>query len=568
MVSAPTALVTDQDVLLDNPYEVANEFNKYFVSVFTSEDKSNIPLPSQKYFPVPGEQEELTDLHFTEVHVFKKLKSLKTDKVQGPDNISAKLLATTADLLARPVYMIFKKSLQEGVLPVDWKAANVSPIHKSGSKTSPSNYRPISLTSHVCKVMESLFRDEIVQHLESNGLINDSQHGFRKGRSCLTNLLTFLDKVSGYVDTGTDVDVIFLDFAKAFDKVPHQRLIGKVQNHGIDGKVLNWISNWLSGRVQRVQVKGVSSTWEMVTSGVPQGSGLGPILFLIYINDMDDEIMNQLLKSADDTKIFSIIRTDEEADNLQKDLDTLLNWTNDWQMQFNVKKCKVMHLGKQKQNHQYHINGNQLESVKTEKDLGVTLSADLKVAQQCSNACSKANRMAGLIKRTIENKDKMIMLRLYKTLVRPHVEYSISAWSPHYIKDKNQIEKVQRRFTKMIPELHGLTYGNRLKALKLWTLEERRNRADLIEVFKLFRGISTLPLENFFQLDMDKRTRGHSAKLKKSRCNTELRRHFFSERVVNRWNSLKQATVEAAEVNSFKRLLDRERLTRIDLFMD
>ena len=257
-----------------------------------------------------------------------------------------------------------------------------------------------------------------------------------------------------------------------------------MQNHGIDGKVLNWISNWLSGRVQRVQVKGVSSTWEMVTSGVPQGSGLGPILFLIYINDMDDEIMNQLLKFADDTKIFSIIRTDEEADNLQKDLDTLLNWTNDWQMQFNVKKCKVMHLGKQKQNHQYHINGNQLESVKTEKDLGVTLSADLKVAQQCSNACSKANRMAGLIKRTIENKDKMIMLRLYKTLVRPHVEYSISAWSPHYIKDKNQIEKVQRRFTKMIPELHGLTctYGNRLKALKLWTLEERRNRADLIEV--------------------------------------------------------------------------------------
>jgi len=164
------------------------------------------------------------------------------------------------------------------------------------------------------------------------------------------------------------------------------------------------------------------------------------------------------------------------------------------------------------------------------------------------------------------------MLLLYKTLVRPHVEYSISAWSPHYVKDKNQIEKVQRRFTKMIPELHGwtigLTYENRLKALKLWTPEERRNRADLIEVFKLFRGISTLPFEKFFQLYMDKRNRGHSVKLKKSRCNTELRRHFFSERVVNRWNSLKQATIEAAEVNSFKRLLDGERLTRIYLFMD
>ena len=172
-------------------------------------------------------------------------------------------------------------------------------------------------------------------------------------RSCLTNLLTFLDKVSGYVNTDTDVDVIFLDFAKAFDKVPHRRLIGKLQNHGIDCKVLNWISNWLSGRVRRVQVKGVSSTWEMVTSGVPQGLGLGPMLFLIYINNMDDEVMNPLLKFTDDTKIFSRIRTDEEK--LQKDLDTLLTG----QM---TGKCNLMSKNAQsctlenKQNHQYHIN--------------------------------------------------------------------------------------------------------------------------------------------------------------------------------------------------------------------
>ena len=235
----------------------------------------------------------------------------------------------------------------------------------------------------------------------------------RKGRSCLTNILTFLDKVTSYIDSELDVDVILLNFSQAFDKVPHQRLLSKSKSHGISGRVLDWIENCLSGRVQRVQVKGVKSFWESVTSGVPQGSGLGPVLFLIYINDLDEDILRLILKFADDTKIFSTIQSEVDAANLQRDIDKLLEWSEIWQMNFKVTKCKVMHIGKQYSEHQYSMNGHTLETVTEEKDLGILLTKYRKVAQQCSKACARANRMAGLIKMNIENKDKKIMLRLY-----------------------------------------------------------------------------------------------------------------------------------------------------------
>ena len=446
--------------------------------------------------------------------------------------------------------IIFRKSLDQGEIPDDWRTANVSPIFKKGSRSKVSNYRPVSLTSQVSKIYESILRDAIMEHLVKNQLLRDSQHGFLRGRSCLSNLLTFLDKVTDCVDKGIDVDVIFLDLAKAFDKVPHTRLMNKVRAHGIQGLIGNWIENWLKGRKQRVCIRGAGSAWIDVISGVPQGSVLGPILFLIFVNDLDCGVINWLLKFADDTKLFGKVQSELDRACLQQDLQRLLDWSREWQMEFNVEKCKVMHIGGTNRNYGYHMDQKELEVVEEEKDLGVLITNDLKASQQCTAACNKANRVLGMMNRTIVYKSKEVLLNLYKSLVRPHVEYCTPVWSPCYQKDKSLIERVQHRFTRMIPGFSKLPYCERLKRLGLWSLEERRNRADLIEVFKMVKGLSGIPMESMFEFSTTKHLRGHELKLTKHRSKLEVRRHFFTERLVNRWNSLDHHTVNASTVNS------------------
>jgi len=257
--------------------------------------------------------------------------------------------------------VLFRRSLDESSVPAEWKRANVCPIFKKGNRNLAENYRPVSLTCQVCKVFETLVRDSLVKHLEENVLIRESQHRFRKGRSCLTSLLTFLDKVTGCIDSGNSVDVVFLDFAKAFDKVPHNRLAAKLRSHGITGRLLSWIMEWLKDRKQRVAIRGTFSHWASVLSGVP----MGPILFLIYISDLDYGIRNWILKFADDTKVFSRANGSEpvyRSASLQKDLDTLVNWSEKWQMLFNVGKCKVMHFGRNNPSNDYYMKSKKLET--------------------------------------------------------------------------------------------------------------------------------------------------------------------------------------------------------------
>ena len=213
-------LVDDKNVTLDTDKEIVEHFNNYFASVFTHEDYSNPPTPIQ----VCDCNITCADLQFDESSVSTAITKLRPDKAMGPDGLAPKLLLETKDQITYPLYLLFKKSLQETIIPEDWKLATVTPVFKKGNRNKAENYRPVSLTSVVCKLFESIVRDNLVHHLETNTLIKDSQHGFRIGRSCLTNLLEFLDKVTGCVDSGENVDVVFLDFAKAFDKVPFKRL--------------------------------------------------------------------------------------------------------------------------------------------------------------------------------------------------------------------------------------------------------------------------------------------------------------------------------------------------------
>jgi len=304
-------------------------------------------------------------------------------------------------------------------------------------------------------------------HRDRNGLIRSSQHGFRRGGCCLNNVLMFLDAVTDYLDNNNCVDVIFLDFAKAFDKVRHHRLLDKLLSHGIGAKVWSWLKEWLSGRKQRVCISGYKSAWRMVTSGVPKWSVLGPVLFLIVINDLDAALVNSILKFADDIKLFGKVNNDSDRESIQQDLHRLLDWSDKWQMPFNTYKCRpmVMHIGTRNNNFTYYMGNQSLDVVTDENDLGVSISSNLRPTRQCQLAYGKASKAVGLIARTISYKSVDVLLRLYKSLVRPHLEYSV--WSPYYEKDKILLERIQHRFTRMIPGFKTSSYEERLRKLDL-----------------------------------------------------------------------------------------------------
>lgn len=543
------------DVISDNK-TAADVMNDYFASVFTVEDVNNIPEPV-KNFNSTLEMDKLNHIEIYEQDVRNKLESLKINKSPGPDGIHAKLLYELRDELVILLTKFFNLSIKTGIVPQDWKDANVSPLFKKGSKAKPENYRPVSLTSIVGKMLESIIKDHITEHLNRFKLIKSSQHGFSKGRSCLTNLLEFFEEVTKELDMGNPVDIVYLDFAKAFDKVPYMRLFKKLEAHGIEGVVLNWVKNWLGGRRQQVCINKECSNWRDVTSGVPQGSVLGPVLFIIYINDLENDLVSRVGKFADDTKMSKSVRCVQDAEILRDDLKKLDEWAQNWQMQFNKDKCVVMHVGRSNSKFDYELGGKLLNASAKEKDLGIIVDNSMKFSEQCNAAIKNANSMLGLIRRNIKNKSKNIMVRLYKGLVRPKLEYCVQAWRPFLKKDIKNLEKIQRRATRMIEGCRGLKYVDRLEAAGLISLEDRRTRGDLIEVFKMVKGLSKIDYKSFFKLDDTSRTRGHMYKLVKVRSRLDIRKNCFSQRVVSEWNKLPAVVVEAESVNSFKNRYDR-----------
>ena len=258
-------------------FQIAEVLNEYFSSVFTTEDISSLPVPFYKF--EGNTSEHLGQLFVTPEMIARKIKKMKDNKSPGVDGIPPKLLKEIVEQFSTPLAKLFNLSLEEGIVPSEWKEVNITPLFKKGSRNKPDNYRPVSLTSVVCKLLETLIRDHMVEFPVKYKLINTSQHGFLKARSCLTNLLCFFEENTKWVDDGSSVDVVYLDFQKAFDKVPHQRWLLKLKGHGIGNNVINWIEKWLTHRNQRLIVDGEISNWKSVLSGVPQGSVLCPILF-------------------------------------------------------------------------------------------------------------------------------------------------------------------------------------------------------------------------------------------------------------------------------------------------
>ena len=548
-------MLNTDNTLVNNDKEMASILNNTFSSIFTKENSNNLPTPPQMFHG--SDDEKLGNINVQSSEIRKYLKTIDVNKSTGPDDISPRILKECCSQLETPLTLLFNKSLSEAKVPTLWKRANITPLFKKGDKKQANNYRPISLTSVLIKLLEKIIKDKLITFLETHELLNNNQHGFRSNRSCLTNLLDFFENVYATVDTKTPYDIIYLDFQKAFDKVPHNRLVSKLQSHGIGDHLCAWIKDWLSDRQQRVVLNGEKSEWLNVTSGVPQGSVLGPTLFLIYINDIDINMSSTISKFADDTKIGSSVLRVEDCEKVQADLDRLSDWSEKWLMPFNIEKCKVMHIGNRNPNFKYKMRNHELISIDQEKDLGVIINQNLKMTDQCTAASKKANRMLGLISRNFGLKSPEVTRKLYTAFVRPHLEYAVQFWSPNYIKDQNLLERVQRRATKKIPALRNLSYEDRLKRLDLFSLQKRRLRGDLIETFKILKGFDKINPDLLFQVDNTTVTRGNGMKLRVKRCNTEIRKAFFTVRVVEHWNKLPASVVDADTIHSFKCRLDK-----------
>ena len=346
----------------------ANILQKQFSRAFTREPEGDIPSLQKRT------ESEISYFDETVEMVQYELKKLNINKSCGPDEI-------LSSHISKPIAFLLNKTIEYGKIPNDWKRAYVSPIFKKGARNRAENYRPISLTSVVCKIMERFIKEEIMNHVTNNKLLSTKQYGFISGRSTTTQLLRYLDECINNIVDGGVVDTIYLDFAKAFDTIPHRRLLGKLDSYGIRGSILNWIKVFLIERSQVVKVNHTESEPTSVPSGVPQGSVLGPVLFVLYINDLPETVKSDILLFADDTKIMRTITTREDACTLQNDIDSLQDWSHKWLLNFNADKCHVLTVGKFeniRHTHRYKIHERELDHVFEEKDLGVHFDAELK----------------------------------------------------------------------------------------------------------------------------------------------------------------------------------------------
>ena len=542
----------DDGSFTESNNEAATILNSCFKSNFVTEESTVLLNFTTRI------HDSISDIDLNISTIYHKLSALNPNKTPGPDGIHSYVLKMCSASLSEPLYLLFKQSLTTGTLPRDWKTANVTPIYKKGVKSDPNNYRPISLTSQVVKVLESLLRDDILKFLLNHRALSEHQHGFLFGRSCLTNLLESLDDWSSILDTGNAVDIVFLDLHKAFDSVPHRRLLMKLSAYGIQGKIATWLSEFLGGKLQRVVLNQATSGWTPVISGVPQGSVLGPLLFLLYVNDIPDLVQSNLKMFADDIKIYRSIYSTFDSLLLQQDLDKLSEWTQKWLIRFSVPKCVVLTLNNSRPTNYTMTDASDVQrslvQVSQVRDLGVRLTNSLTPTLQCQKAANKAMQVMEMIRRSFKYLTKESFLLLYKSLIRPHLEYCIPCWSPYLAKDIDLLEKIQHRATKLVSDILSLAYTDHLRCLGLHSLYCRRQRGDLIEAFKIINNLSDSSLT--FPVLSGARTRGHTKRIFVNYSRLNLRKYFFMNRVVQMWNKLLDDVVQASTISVFKARLD------------
>jgi len=524
-------------------------FNNFFASIFTKWD-TNRPIPDTDITQDPN----LSSLTFTDEEVLTELKGVDTSKAPGPDGIPTTILKDCAEALTRPLTQLFNMSLDKSSVPKEWKRANVVPVFKKGDPTQTNNYRPISLLPIVSKILERLIYNKIINFIRPK--LTSMQHGFLAKCSTTTQLLTVFSKINNILDSRTQTDVIYFDLSKAFDSVPHAPLLAKLKTFGIQGKLLTWITSYLTNREQRVTLDGSTSEWLPVTSGVPQGSILGPLLFLIYINDLPNCLSQDTLCAifADDTKVFRSINNDQDVKELQQDINKIAEWGSKWGLTFNIQKCKTLSIAGFMDvipNH-YSIGPHQLETVTEMNDLGIIISSNFRWNLHTTTMTKKAERQLWLVIRTLGfNSPRKAKLQSYISMVRSIIEYGSIIWTTKFKHNIQDIESIQRKATNYIlnnPPYyspHHIDYKTRLIQLNLLPTSYRREILDIVFFLKCLHRKSCYNISeytSFATRDDGSRTRiiELNTRLHTKRTKLESTAHFYPYRITKIWNSLPQ----------------------------
>ena len=430
-----------------------------------------------------------------------------------------------------------------GDLPVDWTRANVAPIFKKGSKLQAVNYRPVSLTCITCKLFEHIICRHVLDHLEQHKILTDLQHGFRSGRSCETQLITtFQDIAEMYDKKGSQIDIAVLDFSKAFDTVPHDGLLSKLKHYGIDKNIWQWISNFLKKRKQCVVVDGVSSGLVDVDSGVPQGTVLGPILFLLHINDLPSIVSSKVRLFADDCLIYRQIKSNNDQIELQRDLNLLESWGAKWGMRFNAAKCNIMRVSRMRLPflYSYKLSGQVLDEVKDSKYLGVTISDNLDWSKHITTTTTKANARLSFIKRNLKDCPQKLKEIAYFSLVRSFVDYASAVWDPHQKFNQVKLEMVQRRAARFVKSRYKRTDSVTAMLDELgWPILSKRHKdARLILFYKIINNLAQVPHEHILTKAYEGTRKKNNHKFRHIAVNTSQYRQSFFPKTVGPWNQL------------------------------
>ena len=494
-----SSLYNGKKELVTERKELANILQKQFSSVFSDPDCSDKSFPN---FTVPPLICSDTEFMFTHEDIEDAISDIKLDSAPGPDGVPAILLKRCGASLCVPIYMLWSESMSTGVVPHFYKTGYVTPLFKKGSRCEAGNYRPITLTSHVVKVFERVVRKTMMLHLETNDLLSDKQHGFRANRSCLTQMLDHFDDIFEGFTRGEDTDSIYLDYAKAFDKVDLDLLIHKLRRYGFHSRLIEWIKSFLFDRDQVVVLDGIHSDLAKVISGVPQGSVLGPLLFILFINDLEQVVTSSRVSFfADDTRVSKRIGCMNDCYLLQEDLYKILDWSLRNNMKLHEQKFELL-------NHLHSKNSalselpfhdetlsyllsSEVALYPTDKvrDLGVMVSSDLTWSGQIGSMVSNARSKLSWVFSVFRTRDRAVLITLYKSLVRSLLEYCCPLWNPGKVTEIQLIEGVQRTFTSRVSGLENLNYWERLSKLKLMSLQRRRERYIILMMWKILHNV-------------------------------------------------------------------------------